>query len=112
MPITQEEILAVMENHRDELVAHMVEETKKSITNQINWSLQTEINNIVQKFIKEEIAPEIQAQLVESKPAILKAVAVMADELSTDLAKALLETARENLNQSYKRSQILKELIS
>lgn len=111
MPITQDEIMQILENHREELVAHMVEETKTEISHKINWALASEIDKIVREFITVEIGPEIKAQLTESKPTVLKAVAQMAEEFSTDLAKALLDQARENLKTSYKRSAILKSLV-
>jgi hypothetical protein len=112
MPITSEEITQVLEKHRKELVAHMIEETKTEISRKVNWELGDQISNIVTKFVSEEIAPEIRSQLAESKPVILKAVADMAEQFSTDLTKALLDQAGKNLKESYKRSQILKELFS
>jgi hypothetical protein len=112
MAITPEEIMAVLENHREELVAHMVEETKTEITRKINWTLAEEVNKIVKDFITTEIAPEIKAQLVENKPAILKAIAVMTEQFSMDLTEALLAQARENLNQSWKRNEIMKAMFN
>lgn len=111
MAITSDEIMAEIENHRDELVAHMVEETKQSISNQISWSLRDEISKLVKNFIADEMAPQIKSALTESKPAILLAVTKMSEELSEELAKAMLAEAKENLQQSYKRAEILKKLF-
>ena len=111
MPITTEEITQMLENHRTELLEHMVQETKREITHKLNWELSSQISKIVTDFVKEELAADIRSQLVESKPAVLKAAVEFAEELSKDLAAAMLERARGNLKESYKRSAILKELV-
>lgn len=111
MAITAEEIMSALDSHREELVVYMVEQTKSEISKKITWALQDEINKLVRAYIQEEIAPEIKSILVEDKPAILRAVITMTEELTKDLATAMLASARENLMQSYTRNEIVKKIF-
>jgi hypothetical protein len=112
MAITAEEIMEQMEKHREELVAHMVEEVKKSISYKVEWTVKEEVAKLVTEFVKTEVADEIRSQLTESKPAIMKAVSVFAETLSAELVEGMLAQARENLKNSYRRSEMLKQLFS
>lgn len=109
--ITKEALLEVFEAHEAELKASVLTEIQGSIKRDIQWQLQQEIGVIVKKFMAEDIAPEIRAALVESKPAILTAVAESAAAIGEAVALALVEDVKKNLSERYKRSKILQAMI-
>ena len=110
--ITKEQLVAMLEDHEEELKASVLKEIEKSILRDVEYTLRQEIGAVVKKFMTEEIAGEVRAALVESKPAVLAAVAEAANTIGELTAQALVEQARENLKSgSYHRQAILKALL-
>jgi hypothetical protein len=110
--IDKEQLVQMLETHEQELKGAILEQLKKSIEHDIAWSLQQEISAIVKKWMAEDIAPEVRAALVETKPAVLAAVAEAAEAVGHGLAEAMVAQCKENLERSsYKRAGLIKALF-
>ena len=109
--ITKESLTALLEEHEQELKASILKQLEVQIIQDVQWTLKGEIASIVKEWIAGEIGPEIRAALVESKPAVLAAVALSATRIGEAMADALVADVTKNLSESYKRSAILKALI-
>lgn len=109
--ITQEEIARMLVDAEAEIRQSLVEEAKLQIKRSLEWSLNGEIKKIVEKYIAEEIGPEVRAALIDSKPVILQAVTEFAQEMGAMLTAGLIEDAKKNMGQSYNRHRLMETLF-
>ena len=109
--ITAEDLQALMAEHEQAIKHTVIEEVKEQIKRDITWELNQQIGAIVKKFLNEDIAPEIRATLVESKPAILEAVAKSAVVIGQLLTDGLVEDAQKKMKDSYGRRAVVKALF-
>ena len=110
--LTEEQVLEMLKSAEVELRQEVVEHAKRDIASSFSFVLNQEIRKVVEKYVQEEIAPDLAAMLVASKEGILKSATVAAGEIGQKLAQALIEEAAKNLAVSYKRSEMLKALFS
>lgn len=110
MTISTEELEALLEAHRQEIVDHLIVETKNQITYKLNYELSKQIGEIASEFVKKEVLPEIQATLTTDKSVIIQAIIKASEDISNDLCKALVDEARKRLSESYHRGNIFKAI--
>jgi hypothetical protein len=108
---TAEDLSKILADHEDEIKKHVLGEIKEQMRIDLMYSLRAQIDVAVKKFLAEDLAAEIRAQLVESKPAILAAVGEASVTIGQFLTDGLVAEAQKNLGESYKRRNVLKALF-
>lgn len=109
--ITAEDLEKLLAEHEQAIKHTVIDEVTAQIKKDITWELNTQISAIVKKFLNEDIAPEIRATLVESKPVILEAVANAAVVIGQLLTNGLVEDAQKKMKDSYGRRGVIKALF-
>jgi hypothetical protein len=109
--LTEEQVKAIIKGAEKELQSLVVEETKKQLATSLTYIINAELREIIQQFFRDEITPSIKSALLMDKPAILKAVVGVAEEIAEELRKALIGGAVQNLSNDYNRRKLLKELF-
>ena len=109
--ITAEDLQALLAEHETAIKHSVIEEVKQQIKTDLAWSLRHEVQKVVEKFITEDIAPEIRSALVENKPVVLAAVVEAANTMGALLTEGLVAEVKERMEKSYQRSAIVKALF-
>lgn len=109
--LTQKQITVMLEGMEAEIAESVKAQVKAEITTNIKYELGASVRKVVQTYLETEIADEVRAALVETKPAILAAIATMAQGAGESLAEALLEDATERIKKDYYRREIVKALF-
>jgi len=73
--------------------------------------LHREVNDVICKFVQEQVAPEIITSLEAKKSQIIEAAIMAADQMAEDLAKGMAATLAERLGTSYSRAAIFKAMF-
>ena len=69
------------------------------------------ISETVATFMKEEIVPEIQRSLIESKEGLIATVPLFAGEITTLLAEAMTKELKKKLETSWDRQKIFEAMF-
>jgi vacuolar-type H+-ATPase subunit E/Vma4 len=69
------------------------------------------IRNAVREWVKEELIPEVRAQLDAGKAGLIAQSATIADSLSKAIGEALVENARKSLATGYTVKDIAERLF-
>ena len=108
---TQEQMDQILAEGKDELVAAAVQ----AIRDRINWAakdcIAAQIKPIVEKFVQEEIVPELVEQLVGQKSVILAGVVAQANDIGAAFVQALVDQVAKTLGDSYSRKKVFEALF-
>jgi len=109
--MTEEQMKEILEGAQEEIAAALVEEAKLNVARELRFKLDRELTVIVTEFIKDEIAPEIQAHLLANKSVILDAALGTSNEVAEQIGTAILKSVTENLSSGYKRKRVMEALF-
>jgi hypothetical protein len=98
-------------DRRQRLLKASEDAIESKITEQFKWSLPDAVSTVCADFIKEEIAPAVQAHLLANRGVILKAALDAADEIGVKLTEKLAETAVKNMANSWNVTKIVEGLF-
>ncbi|WP_144378480.1 hypothetical protein [Mesorhizobium amorphae] len=76
----------------------------------MKWSLSDAVHGEVNRFLKEEIAPEVGKMLAAEKEGILSAAKASAAALANALAEKMTEQAVKSLD-GYRAEEVFKALL-
>ncbi len=108
--MTEQELTEFMEKNKAAILdasrAAIIEKIKDSM----KWSLPDTVNQTVNSFLTNEIAPEIGRMLKEQKGVILEAAKKSAVALSDKLATTMMEQVTKSLD-GYRAEEVFKALL-
>ncbi len=109
--LTEEQLGKILEDGREEIIAAAV----RSVKDRIQWSakeiIADTVKPVVEKFVLEEIVPELTEHLIGQKSAILTNIVAQADEIGAMFVKALVTQVGKTLGEPYKRRALFEALF-
>ena len=80
------------------------------VQDNLRWNMPETFSEIVNQFLKDEIAPAVKAALMDEKGAIIAAMTEAASGIGDALAKAMVKQSAETL-QGYKGADVFKAVL-
>lgn len=90
----------------------VTEQLESDLVNKIKWNLEDTLQEEIQKFIKEEVAPVVIRELVDNKEKIIKQLKGDIIKIAAVVGETLLAKAIENLDSSWKVKEIAEKLFT
>lgn len=109
--LTEEQVQELIEKSLPSMINGMKAELRQSIDWQVKDQAAKIVGAAVQEWIKENIIPEIHAALVESKEGLVLLGLEFSKRAVAEIADAMANTLKTNLERSYKRSEIFKKMF-
>jgi hypothetical protein len=111
MQLNQKQIEKLLESS----MPSIVEGFKRQIINSISLDVSTQAGQDIAKFVREwvqvNILPEIEKSLVENKEGLVAVGILFAERSVETIAEAMVASLKENLSQSWTRTEIFKSLF-
>lgn len=95
--MTEEDLKQFLEENAGAIKAQVKERMIAGLLAEHRWTISSQIGEIVNEFIKNEIAPKVKEHLQSEKSEILEAAIKSASGIGDMLAKALVEQAAKNI---------------
>jgi prophage antirepressor-like protein len=111
MKLTEVQIKEILDSALPDVVAGLKTELKEMTLNQIKWSADETIGKFIRQWLSENILPEIEKTLIESKAGLVATAVLMAEQSMALIAKAHAESLAKRLESSYSREKILKSIL-
>lgn len=110
--MTEDDLKQFLEDNAETIKSQVKERMITSLLAENRWTISTQIGEIVNEFIKAEIAPAVKEHLQSEKGPILEAAIKSASGIGDMLATALVERAAKNLKgNSYDFRNTLKAIF-
>lgn len=94
-----------------QIMARFKTELEEAAISQAKGVIRSEVGKFVREWVASEVIPELHKALVESKEGIISCAPAFAGQLSDALVKAMADAAKENLQSSYRRKELLQKLF-
>lgn len=108
----KKEIEEILKQSKDEIRQRTREVIKEKIIDSISWEIKDEISDIVEETIKTELGEEIRNTVIECKKEILEGIKPAFASIGAEIAKTMETKAIENLQSSWKSSEVIKDLFN
>lgn len=109
--LNEQFFIDALKENAESIKRHVREQIMNGITRQFQWELPEVIKKQVSKFMEEEIAPEIQKQLINDKAIIVDAATVAVQGIALEVAKGLQKAVADQMAHAWGRSKIAKALF-
>lgn len=104
-------ITEALNENRDAIKSHVKATILKNLEEQFKWTLPREIQGEVDRFIKEEILPEIRTQLVADKALMAEYATEAARGMAVEFGKAVQELFAKAIASEYTFKEALKKML-
>lgn len=95
--MTEEDLKQFLDENAEAIKETVKEKMISSLLAEHRWTISSQIDGIVNEFIKTEIAPAVKEHLQSEKSAILAGAIKASADIGDLLAKALVEQAAKNI---------------
>lgn len=110
--MTEEDLKQFLDDNAEAIKAQVKQKMIDGLLAEHRWTISSQIGEIVNEFIKDEIAPAVKEHLASEKGPILEAAIKATNGISELLAQALVEKAAKNLKgDSYNFRNTLKAIF-
>lgn len=109
--LTEEQAKQILDDAMPQIKKSLIDNLAQESVYQVSQSLRETSVKAIQKFIDEEISPEITAHLLDNKPAILKGALAAIDGALTNLTTELIKDAQKRMGESYYRRDVIKAIF-
>lgn len=110
--MTEEDLKQFLEDNKADIQAQVRQKMIDSMLADHRWEIGSKISEVINDFIKTEIAPAVKEHLISEKSAILDAAIKSASGIGNLLAQALVERAAKNITgDSYNFRNTLKAIF-
>lgn len=110
--MTEEDLKQFLDENADAIKAQVKQRMIDGLLAEHRWSISSQISEIVNEFVRDEIAPAVKAHLQSEKSEIIEAAVKSASGIGDLLAKALVERAAKNISgDSYNFRNTLKAIF-
>jgi len=100
----------ILKRHKEAINKAALEAVMINVKRQFEWELPETVKAEIDKFMAEEIAPEVVKKLKGEKSAILVGVTKAVNEISEKYAASMVERAVTNIN-GYKGRDLIQQLL-
>lgn len=111
MNIDEEQIKTLLEEIKPSIMRGFKKEIKEVVEQKIKWEAQEIIGSYVRDWIKENIIPELQKNLVESKEGLILMGIKLTEAIVADLSHSITIHMKEKLENTWERKKILEALF-
>ena len=108
--MTEDEMKAFLDENSHAIKAAARDAMIERVKQTLQWQMPGTFSEILNEFLKDEIAPAVKAALMDEKGAIIAAMAKATAEIGDALAKAMAKQAAETLI-GYKGSDVFKAVL-
>lgn len=108
--MTADELKAFLEDNSTAIKKAAQDAIIQRVQDNLRWNMPDTFSQIVNEFLKDEIAPAVKAALMDEKGAIITAMTEAASGIGDQLAKAMTKQAAETL-QGYKGADVFKAVL-
>lgn len=95
------EITKALKSRKDEIVKGLVEGAIASMQRDLGWKVAHATETHIDKFMKDDVLPEVQRRMEARKVEIIEAMLNGIDTALEQAGKQLVATAAKNLSQSW-----------
>lgn len=110
MELNEDIIKTALKEAQPDIIAGIKKELQDKMMQHIIYSMETEIEAEVKRFVADEVVPEIRKSLEVQKPEIISAATTAAIIITKEMIVAITTKAKSNM-QGYRGSEILKRLM-
>lgn len=107
----QKEIQNIIKESSEDVSEMVKANLKEELVNSLTWNVREEASKIVQDFFENELKEEIKLALDQAKPELKKELEKAVVNVAAEAGKRLLETATENLSNSYQVGKLAENLF-
>jgi len=111
MKLEKQDLDKILEDIKPSIINGFKNELKTSIDYETKERVKKEIGDFISKWIKEEVIPEIEKELIESKEGLIKVAPKMAEELTAQITTRFAEDCKKNLENSWTRKKLFETLL-
>jgi len=108
--MTEDEMKAFLDENSAAIKAAARDAMVEKVKQTMQWHMPGTFSEILNEFLKDEIAPAVKAALMDEKGAIIAAMAKATTEIGDNLAKAMAKQAAEALV-GYKAQDVFKAVL-
>ena len=99
----------------NELQPSIIETLKSEIASKVEWqvlnAVSDEIGKYSREWVKENVIPELEKELIENKKSLISLGVTLAENITETLAKELTETVNKKLSSGYDKARIMEALF-
>lgn len=107
MAIDEAFFTEVLESNRDAVRESVKQAMLEGIKRQYEWELPNAVKETVSAFVRDEIVPEIKANLEANKDVFVDAATEMVKGAPAEIGKAMQKQLAENLTNSWQLRKIV-----
>ena len=96
--MTEDDLKQFLDENAETIKAQVKQKMIDGLLAEHRWSISSQISEIVNEFVKDEIAPAVKEHLQSEKGEIITAALKSASGIGDMLAKALVERAAKNIS--------------
>lgn len=111
MNLTAEQIQQAVQSALPDVLAGLREQIKEQALYAARDTVLNEVRNAVSTWVKENLVPEIQATLVESKDGLVAIAPQMAASLNQVLCDAFVDSVKKKMESSWDRRKVFEALL-
>lgn len=95
----------------EQIKANAVERATNQVIHTVNNAVYSVVDEHVTAFLKAEIIPAVQAELLVRKPVLVEAAVAAAGEMADVLRARMVEALAKNLSSDYKARDLYKAMF-
>lgn len=112
MKLSEQQISELIEQSLPSMTEGLKQDLQNHLLEQIKWSAQDEIGKFVREWIKGNVIPEVEKELIEATDGLIKVGASLANTMVTTLTAELTKELQKRLSESWTRKNILEAMFS
>jgi hypothetical protein len=110
--LTQEQVNKLLEDSKPAMIECFKKEVMQSVTWDVKATIGKELTAHVQKWIQENVIPEVTRQLVESKDGLIALGVAIAPQMVEAFTEAAIKDFKRKLESSWEREKLFKALFA
>lgn len=109
--MTEDELRAFLDENKVEIQKEVKARAIARLLEEHRWTIGDAISKAVNKFVEDEIIPEVRNELASQKGVIVEGIVKSIAGISDLLAKALTDAAAKNVSTSYNLDKVSKAIF-
>lgn len=112
MKLDEQTINEIVSNLKPSIMEGVKNELQSSISHQVKQTILNQIGEYCKTWVQENIIPEIEKELIESKDGLIKIGTSVSEEITEEIAISMAATIKKKLENSWDRKKIFEALIN
>ncbi len=111
MKLNQEQINEILENSIPSIAEGLSKDLSDSISRQISYESGELVGEFVRNWVKENILPEVEKNLIESKDGLIRVGIELGDQSVKLVTENMVKALSENLSSTYNRKKMFEGMF-